>query len=259
LVNIQTLRRQIVEAGKRAYQRGYAASNDGNISARIDENRIIVTPAGVSKGFMKPADMVIVDMDGQVKSVSGKPSSEVFMHLQVYKDRPDINSVCHAHPPYATGFAAAGIPLDHCILPEVILTLGQIPLVKYGTPGTDELYKPMIKLLPDHDAFLLANHGALTIGTDVINAYHKMETVEHFAHIAFVAHQLGNIAALNSEQVKKLTDMRPKYGIRTTAGCVTQTPQEQDKQSENTLTADERASLIKEITDRIIAELKQKY
>ena len=215
------LKRQLVEVGRRTYERGYVASNDGNISARADDNRVLITPTGVSKGFMKPEEMVLVDMDGKVKGGSKKPSSEVFMHLQVYKDRPDVNSVCHAHPPYATGFAVAGIPLDQCVLPEVIIALGNIPIVEYGTPGTEEFYKPVIKLLPDYDAFLLANHGALTIGADVLSAYHKMETLEHFAHIAFVARQLGHISTLNEQQVKKLTDLRSKYGVRTTVGCVT--------------------------------------
>jgi len=216
-----SVKNDIVEAGKRMYTRGYVASNDGNISARLDENRVLITPTGVSKGFMKPEDLIIVDFDGKVISGSKKPSSEVMMHLQVYKDRPDVNSVCHSHPPHATGFAVAGIPLDKCVLPEVIIVLGNVPLIEYGTPGTEEFYKPVLPLLKDYDAFLLANHGVLTVGKDVVNAYHKMETVEHFAHIAFVAQQLGSIKTLNKEQVQKLTDLREKFGIRTNVACVT--------------------------------------
>ena len=217
--SIYSLKRDIVEAGKRVYDRGYVASNDGNISARVDEKRVLITPTGVSKGYMSPDDMVLVDMDGKVLSGGKKPSSEVFMHLRIYKDRPDVNSVCHAHPPYATGFAVAGIPLDECVLPEVIIVLGGIPIVEYGTPGTEEFFKPVLKYLKNHDAFLLANHGALSIGKDVLNAYHKMETLEHFAHIAFVSKQLGHMNRLNTDQVQKLIDIREKYGITTDVAC----------------------------------------
>ena len=249
-----TLKQDIVEVGKRMYTRGYVASNDGNISARLDDNKFLVTPTGISKGFMKPEDLIVVNIDGKVLSGMKKPSSEVFMHLQVYKDRPDVNSVCHAHPPYATGFAVAGIPLDKCILPEVIITLGSIPLIEYGTPGTEELYRPVTKLLKDYDAFLLANHGALTIGTDVINAYHKMETVEHFAHIAFVAQQLGYPNTLSKEQVQKLKDQREKFGIRTTVGCVSK---EEDshtvgKTEQSKVMNDE---LIKKLTDEVLKQI----
>ncbi len=218
--NIDLLREEIVGVGKRIYDRGFVASNDGNISARIDEERVLITPTGMSKGFIETEDLIIVNFRGEVLEGNRKPSSEMFMHLQVYKDRPDVNSVCHAHPPYATGYAVAGLSLDKCILPEVVISLGSIPLIEYGTPGTEEFYKPVVKLLQDFDAFLLANHGALTVGKDVLNAYHKMETVEHAAHITFVAQQLGSITLLNKEQVKKLTDQREKYGIRTSVGCV---------------------------------------
>lgn len=219
--NLYSLKRDIIEAGKRVYARGYVASNDGNISARVDDKRILITPTGVSKGYMSTEELVLVDMEGKVLDGRKRPSSEVFMHLRIYKDRPDVNSVCHAHPPYATGFAVAGIPLTQCILPEVIIVLGGIPLAEYGTPGTDEFYKPILKYLKDYDAFLLANHGALTIGKDIFNAYHKMETLEHFAHIAFVATQLGEANTLTSEQTQKLFDIRKKMGIQTNMTCET--------------------------------------
>lgn len=261
--NLNTLRKQIIEVGKRTYDRGYVASNDGNISARIDDKRVLITPTGVSKGFMKTEDLVIVDMGGRVISGSKKPSSEVFMHLQVYKDRPDVNSVCHAHPPNATGFAVAGLPLDKCVLPEVIIALGNIPIVEYGTPGTEEFYKPVLKLLPEYDAFLLANHGALTVGKDILTAYHKMETLEHFAHITFVATQLGRIKTLNREQVKKLTDLRKKYGIQTEVGCTTceidgscDIQSGNEAQPDNQKSADdEKEKLIDDITKSIINKL----
>jgi L-fuculose-phosphate aldolase len=251
------LKREIVEVGRRTYARGYVASNDGNISARLDERRVVITPTGVSKGFMNPEDMAIVDMEGKVLSGTKKPSSEVFMHLAIYKSRPDVHSVCHAHPPYATGFAVAGISLEQCILPEVIIVLGGIPLVEYGTPGTEEFFRPVLKIVDKYDAFLLANHGALTIGKDVVNAYHKMETLEHFAHIAFVAQQLGHTTSLNREQVQKLTDLREKFGIRTGAACVT--CEDEDtcvlpaaEESEEPL---DREGLVREVTDAILRRL----
>jgi L-fuculose-phosphate aldolase len=212
------MKNNIIEAGKRAYVRGYVASNDGNISARINKKHILITPTGISKGFMKASDLIVVDMNGKIVNGKKKPSSEVFMHLQIYHERPDVNSVCHVHPPYATGFSVAGIPLNQDVLSEVIISLGNIPLVPYGTPGTEDFYKPLLPLLQQYDAFLLANHGALAVGTDVFNAYFKMETLEHYAHILFIAKQLGNVNTLNADQVQKLEALREKFGIRTTLG-----------------------------------------
>ena len=252
-----SLRQEIVEVGKRIYARGFVASNDGNISARLDDNKVLVTPTGVSKGFMKPDDLIVVNMEGKVLSGTKKPSSEVFMHLQVYKDRPDVNSVCHAHPPYATGFAVAGIPLDKCILPEVIITLGSIPLIEYGTPGTEELYRPVTKLLKDYDAFLLANHGALTVGKDVINAYHKMETLEHFAQIAFVAQQLGYLNTLSKEQVEKLKDQREKYGIRTTVGCVSNENDSPSGTPSPPNIDNSKEEMVRKITEEILKQIRK--
>lgn len=262
--NIYTLKKEIIEAGRRVYDRGYVASNDGNISARVDAKRVVITPTGVSKGFMKTEDLVLVDMDGNVLEGQKKPSSEIFMHLRIYKDRPDINSVCHAHPPYATGFAVAGLPLDKCILPEVIIVLGGIPLADYGTPGTDEFYKPVLKYLKDYDAFLLANHGALTIGSDVFNAYHKMETLEHFAHIAFVAMQLGQANTIAPGEVQKLFDIRKKMGIEKDVECLS-CGTDDDAACSLTNSAPASASpagsidkeaLVKEVTEAILKQLK---
>jgi L-fuculose-phosphate aldolase len=252
-----TLRRDIVEVGRRIYARNYVASNDGNISARIDEHRVLITPTGVSKGFMSPEDLVVLDMDGKVLSGAKKPSSEMYMHLMVFKQRPDVFSVCHAHPPYATGFAVAGIPLDRCVLPEVVIALGGIPLVEYGTPGTEEFYKPVLKLVDKYDAFLLANHGALTIGKDVFNAYYRMETLEHFAHIAFVAQQLGHLNTLNREQVQKLTDLRQRFGVRTSVGCVTCEAEGTcaDAPADQNLSAIDKEALVKEVTDAIMKKI----
>jgi len=215
------LKKSILDAGHRIYSRGYVASNDGNISARIDKKYVLITPTGVSKGFMRRDDLIIIDFGGKVIKGKGKPSSESLMHLKIYKERPDVNSVCHAHPPYATGFAVAGIPLDQNVLSEVIISLGKIPLVPYGTPGTEEFYKPLVPFLKHYDAFLLANHGALTVGSTVLDACHKMETLEHFAQILFVARNLGNVNILSDEQTKILISRRKVYGVRDDVGIVT--------------------------------------
>ncbi len=217
--SLYQLKKEIIEVGRRTYERGYVASNDGNISARVDDKKVLITPTGVSKGYMKPEDLVLVDYEGNVLSSGKRPSSEVFMHLRIYKERPDVNSVCHAHPIHATGHAVAGLSLEKCVLPEVIIALGGVPLVEYGEPGTEEFFRPVLKYLKDHDAFLLQNHGALTIGADVLNAYHKMETLEHFAHISYVARQMGGINTLPPRDVQTLLDARSRYGVATTASC----------------------------------------
>ncbi len=213
-----TLKRNIVDAGRRLYDRGYIASNDGNISARIDKKRFLITPTRMSKGFMKAEDLVTIDINGTIVSGKRKPSSEMHLHLAIYKHRPDVNSVCHAHPPFATAFAVAGRAIEAHVLPEVIINLGGVPLVPYGTPGTEEFFTPLLPYLPAYDAFLLANHGALTVGTDVLNAYHKMETLEHYAHILFLAELLGNVNTLDEEKVKKLIALRGNFGARQDLG-----------------------------------------
>jgi len=258
--SILSLKKDIVEIGRRVYARGYVASNDGNISVRVDQNRVLITPTGVSKGYMKVEDIILVDMDGKVLSGSKKPSSEVFMHLRMYRERPDVNGVCHAHPVHATGFAVAGIPLDQCVLPEVVVSLGSIPLIAYGTPGTAEFFEPVLPYVKNHDAFLLANHGALTIGKNVFNAYHKMETLEHFAYIAFVAMQVGSIQVLKPQQVEKLYDLRKRFGITTAGECKTcensgtcKAPQPEPTAAAK-LPAD-KESLIEEVTRAVLKQL----
>ena len=208
----------IIEIGRRMYARSYIASNDGNISVRLDKKRVLITASGVSKGFLRPGDLIIIDLDGRVVRGMKKVSSETRMHLEVYKARSDVHGICHAHPPYATGFACAGLALDAYLLPEVIVALGAVPLVAYGTPGTEELHKSLLPLLYMYDAFLLANHGVLAIGTDVYNAYYKLETVEHFAQISFIARQLGNPTVLDDEEVAKLVGLRKNFGIRPDVG-----------------------------------------
>src|SRR6476660_1218356 len=208
----QALREAIVEVGRRLYARGYTASNDGNISVRLDAGRLLMTPKSVCKGFMSPEMMVVTDLDGKKLAGERDPSSEMQMHLEVYRQRPDAMAVVHAHPPTATGFAVAGIPLDRAVLAEVVTTLGSVPIAEYATPSTKELPEAVRKYVKAHDGMLLANHGALTLGSDVFAAYYKMETIEHFANISFVARMLGGGRRLSREEVVRLQGLRGRYG-----------------------------------------------
>src|SRR5512134_3640323 len=209
----EQIRADIVEAGRRLYARAYIASNDGNISARLDDRRLITTPKSVSKGFMTPDMMVVVDYNGAKISGERDPSTELPMHLEIYRNRPDVGAVVHAHPPLATGFAVAGIPLTRAVLAEVITTLGSIPIAEYATPSTAELPEAVRKYIKAHDGMLLANHGAVTCGTDVFAAYYKMETIEHFAKISLVARLLGREHLISREEVERLQGLRGMYGI----------------------------------------------
>jgi L-fuculose-phosphate aldolase len=217
----EQLRAEIVEVGRRMYARGYVASNDGNISARLDDKRLLTTPTAVSKGYMTPDMMVVVDWDGNRISGERKASSELKMHLEIYRNRPDVNAVVHAHPPLATGFAVAGIPLTRAVLAEVITTLGSIPIAEYATPSTAELPEAVRKYIKAHDGMLLANHGAVTCGDSVTSAYHKMETIEHFAKISLVARLLGRENLISRDEVERLQGLRGTYGIAAPAPLCT--------------------------------------
>jgi L-fuculose-phosphate aldolase len=204
-------RELIVRYGRMLHERGFVAATDGNLSVRLDENRILATPTCMSKGSMRPADLVIVDRDGRLLSGKRRVSSEIAMHLLIYRLRPDVQGVVHAHPPTATGFAAAGVPLNQPLVCEVVIGLGSIPLAKYGTPGTPELTDALAPLVPQFDAILMSNHGVVVYGSDLEQAYMKMETVEHFARIALVTHQLGHQQPLGAAEVEKLAVVREKY------------------------------------------------
>jgi L-fuculose-phosphate aldolase len=211
------LRADIVEVGRRMYARGYTASNDGNISVRLGDGRLLMTPKSVCKGFMTPDMMCITDENGRKLQGDRDPSSEMLMHLEVYRQRPDVQAVVHAHPPIATGFAVAGIPLDRAVLAEVLTTLGSIPIAEYATPSTIELPEAVRRYIKAHDGMLLANHGALTVGADLFAAYYKMETIEHFAKISLVARLLGRENLIAREEVDRLQGLRGTYGIKAPA------------------------------------------
>jgi len=207
------LRRQICKAGRRMYGSGFIVACEGNLSVRLDPDRILVTPAGVCKGHLAPQDLLVTDPNGIVKWGTGRPSSEILMHLLFYRLRPEVQAVCHAHPPTATGFAAAGRALDEAVLPEVIVDLGTIPLAPYGTPGTWELCESLEPLVAKHDAILLENHGVVTCGQDITTAYQRLEIVEQFARISLTAHSLGGPHVLSHANVQKLIAARPRYGV----------------------------------------------
>lgn len=200
------------------YQRGYVAAMDGNLSVRLDEDHILATPTAMCKGMMKASDLVVVDMDGNRLEGRRNVSSEIGMHLLIYKLRPDIRGIVHAHPPTATGFAAAGMPLNKPLVCEVVIGLGSIPLAEYGTPGTPELAAALEPLVPQYDALLMANHGVVAYADDLHRAYMKLETVEHFAQIALVTHLLGKQQPLAGLNLQKLMAIRGKYeGSRSVA------------------------------------------
>jgi L-fuculose-phosphate aldolase len=216
-------REDIVQIGKLVFQKGWVAANDGNISLRMDAERILATPTGVCKGMLSVDDLIIVDNQGNKISGRLERTSEIAMHLKIYEMRPDIRGVLHAHPPVATGFATAGRPLNLGLLPEVVISLGCVPIADYGLPGTPALTEPMLPLIPKYDAILMANHGAVCYGEDVFKAYFRMETMEHFARIQLVAELLGGPKVLPREEVDKLLDSRTRYGVKARsagqAGC----------------------------------------
>ena len=209
------IKKEICEIGRRIYDKGMVASNDGNISVKLNDNEFLCTPTGVSKGFMTPEYICKVDKNGKVLQANGKfkPSSEIKMHMRVYKERPDVNAVVHAHPMYATSFAIAGIPLTQPIMPEAVITLGCVPIAEYGTPSTEEIPDAVSKYLPYYDAVLLENHGALSYSDSLLAAYHKMESVEFYAQLLFLSKQLGGPKELSKDQVERLYEIRRAFGM----------------------------------------------
>ncbi len=209
----QQQREAIVRVGRLLFDKGWVASTEGNLSVRLDADRILATPTGVSKGMLAAEALLITDLEGRKLAGEAGITSELDMHLAVYRTRPDARAVVHAHPPTATGFAAAGRALDQGVLPEVIVGLGMIPLAPYAQPGTPALGESVIPLIAHYDALLLENHGAVTCGPDLMGAYFRMETVEQFAKILLVAEQLGGPRLLPGSEIQKLFDARPRYGV----------------------------------------------
>ena len=209
------LREQICDICHKMWQLGWVAANDGNVSVKLPDGTFLATPTGMSKSFITPEKLVHIDQDGQILDASAglKPSSEIKMHLRCYKEREDVGAVLHAHPPVATGYAVANKPLDEYSMIETVIALGSIPVTPYGTPSTYEVPDRIAPYLGEHDALLLQNHGALTVGADLITAYYRMETLELFAKISLNAHLLGGAKEISRENIDRLTSMREGYQV----------------------------------------------
>jgi L-fuculose-phosphate aldolase len=241
-------RRDICTAGRWVYARRFVASTDGNISVRLDSSRILTSPTAICKGMMSPDDLVVTDLKGQRISGSRMPSSELAMHLLIYRRRPDVHAVCHAHPPTATGYAAARIPLNRAIISEVVLSLGCIPVAPYATPGTPELTEALAPLVQNNDALLMANHGVVTYAQDLLTAFFRMETVEHFAQVSLVTEMLGKQSLLSGGDVEKLLAARARYGTATASQINPECPVTSDAP------APQRVSITREELETLIAE-----
>lgn len=207
------LRQELAEYARTLHRQSFVAACDGNLSVRMDANRFMVTPTGFSKGALQPEDMVVVNALGKKLRGPHKPSSEIGIHLTIYRMRPDVSAVVHAHPCTATGFASAGIALDQALCSEIVITLGSVPLAPYATPGSVELSESLKPLIPCHDAILMANHGVVTYGSDLRQAYLRMEAVEHYAKIVLIARQLGSAKSLDSKEMEKLSAIRSRYRL----------------------------------------------
>jgi len=212
-MNPDQIRKDLCEIGRRVFQHGWVASNDGNFSVRLGENEFLATPTGISKGFMSPDEMVLVNIEGKTLDGKGSVSSEWRMHRFSYERRPDIGAIVHTHAPHATAFTVAGLALDQCVLPEQIVALGAVPLAPYGQPGTHDLYQGMLPFVEKSNAFLLKNHGVVTYGKDLWEAFFRHEALEHAARIQLLARQLGKIETLTREQVDGLKKARGEMGL----------------------------------------------
>lgn len=209
------IREQICDVCHKMWQLGWVAANDGNVSAKLPDGSFMATPTGISKSFITPDKLVRIDADGNVLEAEEgyRPSSEIKMHLRCYAERDDVGAVVHAHPPAATGFAVAHKSLDEYSMIETVIALGSIPVTPYGTPSTYEVPDAIAPYLAEHDALLLMNHGALTVGADLITAYYRMETMELFAKISLNAHILGGAKEISKENIDRLISMREGYGV----------------------------------------------
>ena len=204
----------ICELGRRMYNKNFVAANDGNISVKVGANTVWATPTGVSKGYMTPDMMIQMDLSGKVVSGTMEPTSEIRMHLRVYNENPEINAVVHAHPPVATSYAIAGIALDKPILPEAVVALGTVLVAPYATPGSRDVPESVAPYCKDYNAVLLANHGAITWGSDLMQAYFRMECLEHYAHILmYTTNIIKQYNELNCSQISDLIAIREKMGI----------------------------------------------
>jgi L-fuculose-phosphate aldolase len=208
------LKEQMCEIGKRIWLKGFCAGNEGNHSYRIGPDRVLCTPTGISKGFLKPDDICTVDMEGKQVAGKRKRTSEILMHLAIYKARPDVKAVVHSHPPHATAFAIAGVDLPTCIHPEAEVFLGAVKTAKYVTPGDTRLGESLMPYVKDTNTILLQNHGTVTYDVDLENAYYKLEIVDAYSRILLLAKSIGNIRPLDAQEMKELLDLKVRFGLR---------------------------------------------
>jgi L-fuculose-phosphate aldolase len=211
-MNEYKLKEQICEIGRRVYAKGFAAANDGNISYRLNDREILCTPTMVCKGFMKCEDLCKVDYEGKQLAGTRKRSSEILLHLAVYKHRPDVQAVVHCHPPHATAFAVAGTPIPKCILPEVEVFLGEVPTAVYETPGTQKFADTIVPHLKSSNTIILANHGTVTFGPDLEKAFWNSEIIDAYCKILILAGQLGNVNYFTARQTRELLDLKKRLG-----------------------------------------------
>ena len=213
VLNEWKLREQMCEIGRRVYNKGFAAANDGNISYRLSEDRVLCTPTRISKGFMKPDDLCIIDMEGKQISGQRKRSSEMLLHLTILKARPDLRSVVHCHPPHATAFAVAQEPIPKCVLPEIEVFLGEVAIAPYETPGGQKFADTVLPYVKDTETILLANHGTVTFGVDLEDAYFKTEIIDAYCRILLLAKQLGRVNYYTDEKAAELIKLKPNLNI----------------------------------------------
>ena len=241
------IKKEICEVGHKLYNLGFVAANDGNISVKINDNEWYCTPTGVSKGDLTPDMIIKVDKNGNKLEGKLNPSSEIKMHMRVYQERPDVTAVVHAHPPVATAFTVAGVDLDQYILPEAVLTIDSVPTCEYGTPSTMEIPDSLEPYIQNHDAFLLKNHGALTVGCNLTKAQFVMEEVEFNAKICKYAMELGAVHEIPNDQLKKLMELRKKMNL---PGRHPGLDLEEEKPS-----CQNNEALVSEITKRVLEAL----
>jgi L-fuculose-phosphate aldolase len=211
-MNEYKLKEQMCEIGRRLYNRGFAAANDGNITVRLNDRELLCTPTMVSKGFMKPEDICKVDYEGKQLAGTRKRTSEVLLHLAVYKERPDVQAVVHCHPPHATAFAVAGEPIPKCVLPEVEVFLGIVPMARYETPGGQKFADTIVPYVKECNTIILANHGTVTFGPTLENAYFNSEIIDAYCKILILARQLGKINYFTEKETRELLELKKRIG-----------------------------------------------
>ena len=226
------LRRELKKFSRWLSRLGFTPGTSGNLSVRLDAQRLLLTPTGISKGLIKSADMVIADMDGRLLAGTRKVTSEISMHLAIYRQRPDVGAVVHSHPPVATAFACSGRGLNEVLCQEAVMTVGTVPLALYATTGTAEVAASMLPFVGSHDAILLENHGLVSYGSNLLEAFMKMETVEHVAQVALVAHQLGSARPLGRDRIQQIQRAKARY-IHNVQEDVVPTPWKPTEESES--------------------------